>query len=257
MKIATFNANSVRTRLSIILSWLKQNKPDILCLQETKVSDDKFPALAFIEAGYNVVFKGEKAYSGVAIASKEKFTDVVFGFDDGGPVDGARLIRAQLGKLNIVNTYVPQGRELDHPMFKYKLEWFHRLKKYFEKHFKPNQLIVWVGDINVAPEPIDLHNPDANKDHVCFHIDVRNAFKDTVSWGFVDVFRKYHPEPQHYSYFDYRTQDAVKRKIGWRVDLILATKPLAEKSSNCYIDVEPRLQPNPSDHTFVVAEFKD
>ncbi|MFC1498603.1 exodeoxyribonuclease III [Verrucomicrobiota bacterium] len=255
MKIATFNANSIRSRLDIILSWLKKNKPDVLCIQETKVQDKDFPALTFIEAGYNVIFKGQKSYNGVAIISLKKPSKISFGLDDGKQPDESRLLCAKIGPVHIVNTYVPQGREIDHPMYQYKLEWFKRLKKYFSRHFTPKTKVVWLGDLNVAPEAIDIHNAEKQEDHVCYHKDVQKVFAKTVDWGFVDVFRKYHPEPGQYSYFDYRNKDAVKRKMGWRVDHILATSALAKKSTDSYIDLKPRLKEKPSDHTFMVAEF--
>jgi len=255
MKIATFNANSIRSRLEIILGWLKENKPDVLCVQETKVVDKDFPSLAFIESGYNVIFCGEKSYNGVAVISRQKPSDVRFGLDDGGQADETRLVCAKIGPVSVVNTYVPQGREIDHAMYKYKLEWLKRLKAFFGRHFTPRDKVVWVGDMNVAPEAIDIHNAPEQENHVCYHVDVRKAFADTISWGFVDVFRKHHPEPGQYTFFDYRTINAVQRKMGWRVDHILATPPLAAKSKDSYIDIKPRLLDKPSDHTFLVAEF--
>jgi len=255
MIIATFNANSVRSRLDAILQWLKTHKPDVLCIQETKVEDKDFPALAFTESGYNVVFRGEKSYNGIATVSAEKPAEVRFGFDDGGQPDDTRLLYTRIGSVNIVNTYVPQGREIDHPMYQYKLEWFKRLKNYFDRHFSPKSPVMWLGDLNVAPEAMDIHNAAAQDDHVCYHINVRKAFADTINWGFVDVFRKHHPEPGQYTFFDYRTINAVKRNMGWRVDHILATPPLAKKCTNSYIDLGPRMQSKPSDHTFLAAEF--
>ena len=255
MKIATFNANSIRSRLDTILAWLGANEPDVLCVQETKVEDQDFPSLAFREQGYTVIYRGEKSYNGVAILSRAKPEAVAFGLDDGQQADETRLAYARIGGVHIVNTYVPQGREIDHPMYGYKLEWFKRLKAYFARHFTPRMKVVWVGDLNVAPEAMDIHNAEQQANHVCFHVDVRKAFADTVEWGFIDVFRKHHPEPGQYTYFDYRTINAVKRNMGWRVDHVLATRPLAAKSTDCRIDLEPRKQPKASDHTFVVAEF--
>jgi exodeoxyribonuclease III len=256
MKIATFNANSIRSRLDVILAWLTANEPDVLCVQETKVTDPEFPALAFREAGYQVAFCGEKSYNGVALVSRAKPSEVSFGLDDGKKTpDETRLVYGRVNGVHIVSTYVPQGREIDHAMYRYKIEWFRRLKAYFSRHFTPRMKVVWVGDLNVAPEAKDIHNADQQANHVCYHVDVRKAFADTVAWGFVDVFRKHHPEPGQYSYFDYRTINAVKRNMGWRVDHILATRPLAAKSTDCRIDLKPRLQPKASDHTFMVAEF--
>ncbi|OGV63837.1 MAG: exodeoxyribonuclease III [Lentisphaerae bacterium RIFOXYA12_FULL_48_11] len=255
MKIATFNANSVRSRLEIIIAWLKTNEPDVLCIQETKVVDKDFPSPAFVDAGYNVIFCGEKSYNGVALISRQKPSEIRFGFDDGKQADETRLMCAKVGSVYVINTYVPQGREIDHPMYQYKLEWFARLKDYFNRHFTGKTKMLWVGDLNVAPDAIDIHNAQEQANHVCFHVDVRKAFADTMAWGLVDVFRKYHPEPGQYTFFDYRTINAVKRNMGWRIDHIIATPVLAAKSRNSYIDVRPRLMEKPSDHTFLVAEF--
>ena len=255
MKIATFNVNSIRSRLPVVIDWLKKNKPDFLCMQETKVQDHEFPATAFAEAGYQITFRGEKSYNGVAMASIAKPAEISFGFDDGLSPDESRLILAKFDSVYVLNTYVPQGREIGNPMFKYKLEWFKRLLGLFEKKFKPADKIVWVGDLNIAPEAIDIYNAPEQENHVCYHKSVREAFAGTKSWGFVDVFRKYHPEAGQYSFFDYRVPNSVQRKMGWRVDHILATVPLAKKSKDCHIDLKPRLEPKASDHTVMVAEF--
>lgn len=255
MKIATFNVNSIRPRLPILIHWLSQHQPDVICIQETKAQDKDFPGQAIANAGYNVIFKGEKSYNGVAILSLQKPSVILHGFDDGGPADETRLIAAKIGAIHIVNTYVPQGRELEHVMFQYKLEWFKRLRAWFDRHFQPTQPLVWVGDLNVAPDAIDIHNASQQENHVCYHRSVREAFAKTKAWGFVDIFRKHHPEPGQYSYFDYRTINAVKRNMGWRVDHILATPSLAKKSIDCAIDLEPRLAPSPSDHTVMMADF--
>ena len=256
MKIATFNANSIRSRLPIIIPWLDEHQPDVLGIQETKVQDSDFPVGAIESAGYHVVFKGEKSYNGVALICKTKPTEVRFGFDDGGPADETRLIRAVVNGLPIVNTYVPQGRAIDHVMYRYKLGWYARLRKLFEKEYATEQPLIWMGDINIAVEAIDVSNPQGKKNDPCFHIDAHNAFLDTCSFGFEDILRKHRPSEEIYSFYDYRVKDAVQRKMGWRIDYILATTPLAGKSVDCFIDVEPRLKEKPSDHTFVVAEFK-
>jgi exodeoxyribonuclease-3 len=256
MKIASFNANSIRARLDIVTDWLTQQQPDVLCIQETKAQDEDFPALAFLEHGYHCTFRGQKSYNGVAVLSREKPDEVSFGLDDGGQPDDTRLSYTRFGSVHIVNTYVPQGRELEHEMYQYKLEWFQRLKEYFDRHFSTRKRVLWLGDLNVAPLPMDIHNSEKQAHHVCYHVDVREAFADTVAWGFEDVFRKHHPEPDQYTFFDYRTPNAAKRKMGWRIDHMLATRPLAKLCTDSTIDIEPRLKPKPSDHTFLIAEFK-
>jgi exodeoxyribonuclease-3 len=255
MKIATFNANSIRSRLPILLQWLADHQPDVLGVQETKVQDVDFPKEDIESAGYHVVFKGEKSYNGVALISKSEPQDVRFGFNDGGPADETRLIRAVIDGVPVVNTYVPQGRAIDHVMYRYKLNWYARLRRLFEEEYSADQPLAWLGDINIAVEPLDVSNPQGKKNDPCFHIDAHDAFLKTCEFGFKDVFRKHHPGEELYSFFDYRVKDAVQRNIGWRIDYVLATAPLAKKSVDCFIDVEPRLQEKPSDHTFMLAEF--
>lgn len=256
-RLATYNVNSVRSRLHIIIPWLKKNRPDVLCMQETKVEDGKFPVVEFEDAGYNVIFKGEKRYNGVAVASLEKPKEVSFGLDDGGPPDKDRLIKGVFSGIPVLNTYVPQGRDRESLQFTYKLKWFRRLKAFLEKSYSSDEPLIWCGDLNVAPEAIDVHNPKRLLGHVCFTPEVWEAFALVKSWGFIDLFRRFHPgEAAHYTFFDYRVPKSVERGLGWRVDHILTTMPLAAKSVNCSIDMNTRLADRPSDHTLLLAEFK-
>jgi len=254
--IATYNCNSIR---SLVLDWLERHAPDVLCLQETKVQDADFPAESFAEASYQVVYRGgdrQKAHGGVAIASRFPLEDVAAGLDDDGEPDEARLIRVRVAGIPVVNTYVPQGREVESPHFQYKLEWFRRLRAFFERHYAPDAPLVWVGDLNVAPEEIDVYDPKRLARHVDFHPDARAALEQVRAWGFVDIFRRHHPdEPGQYSYWDYRFPQVLERNLGWRIDHIWATASLAERSRSAWIDVAARSAERPSDHTFVVAEF--
>ncbi len=255
-KVATFNTNSVRSRLPVLADWLSQERPDVLCLQETKVQDHEFPTEFFRKRGYQVTFRGQKAHAGVALASLAEPTDVRYGLDDGGSPDEPRLIQATVAGIAIVNTYVPQGQSADSPMFAYKLEWLARMRDHFARHFSPEEPLLWCGDLNVAPEEIDVHDPKRLKDHVDFHPEARAALERVRAWGFVDVFRNHHPgEPGQYTFWDYRVAGALDRNVGWRVDHIWATRPLAEKSVRSWIDREARRAEKPSDHTFLVAEF--
>jgi len=253
MKVASFNVNSLRARLPIVLQWLAEYQPNILCVQETKVQDNDFPIEAFDKTEYRYVFKGQKSYNGVAIFSKNEITNVEFGFED-EPKDEARLIKAEINGVNIVNTYVPQGYMPDSQKFEYKLNWFSRLLAFFEKNFKPTDLVLWVGDLNVAPQPIDVYDPVNLLGHVCFHPEVHKALEEVLQWGLVDVFRKHCKEAGQYTFWDYRL-NSFKRNLGWRLDHIMATKSLAEKCTDCYIDKQPRLAERPSDHTPVIADF--
>ena len=254
--VATWNVNSIRSRLHALLPWLETVGPDVVCLQETKVQDPNFPASAIEEIGYHAAFRGEKSYNGVAILSKAPIESVRFGLDDGGPTDEARLIVGEVRGIPIVNTYVPQGRDPEHEMFAYKLEWFARLRAYFASYFSPDEPLIWTGDLNVAPEPIDVHDPKRLMGHVCFNPRVTEALENVKSWGLVDLFRKHVPDPGQYTYYDYRTKNGVAEGKGWRVDHILATKPLADRSVNAWIDLEPRLGDKPSDHAPMLVEIK-
>ena len=257
VKIATYNVNSIRSRLHIVIPWLQRNQPTVFCMQETKVEDDKFPIKDFEDAGYHVVFKGEKRYNGVALASLKRPEEISYGIDDDGPRDEDRLIRGVFEGITVVNTYVPQGYDREDPRFQYKLQWFKRLRKFFFRHFSPQKLLVWCGDLNVAPEEIDVHNPKRLLGHVCFNPQVWEGLASVKAWGLVDVFRQHHPdEPGQYTFFDYRVPKAVERELGWRVDHILATPPLADRSKTCSIDMEPRLADKPSDHTILTGEFE-
>ncbi len=256
-KIATYNVNSIRSRIHIIIPWLKDNRPDVFCMQETKVEDRQFPARDFEEAGYYVVYKGQKRYNGVAVASLEKPEAVSFGLDDGAPPDKDRLIKGVFSGITVLNTYVPQGRDRENPNFAYKLAWFKRLRNLLEKSGSPDKPLIWCGDLNVAPEAIDVHNPKRLLGHVCFTPEVWEAFNLVKSWGFVDIFRSLHPGETHqYTFFDYRMPNSVERGLGWRVDHILATQPLASGSIKCEIDMRTRMAEKPSDHTVLMAEFK-
>ncbi len=256
MKIATFNVNSIRIRLPIVLQWLEQHQPDVLCLQETKVQDEQFPALAFASTGYHVAYRGMKSYNGVAVLSRNEPESVYYGFDDAAPEpDDVRLMRVVIDGIPIINTYVPNGFKIDSPKYTYKLGWYTRLRLYFEKHLSPDRPAVWCGDMNVAPEPIDVHSPEKHLKHVCFHEDARRAYKEALAWGFEDVFRKLYPDRQQFTFWDYLRPSSLEKNKGWRIDHILATPSLARKCHRVDVDLEPRRTVDPSDHTVLWADF--
>ncbi|MFH1715837.1 MAG: exodeoxyribonuclease III [Planctomycetota bacterium] len=254
MKIASYNVNSLRVRLPVVLRWLTEHQVDVLCVQETKVQDGDFPSEAFDSIGYRYAFKGQKSYNGVAILSTHPIEQTEYGLHD-EPKDEARLIKVRINGIYIVNTYVPQGESPDSLKFQYKLQWFGRLRKFFEQNFGPEDPVLWAGDLNIAPEPIDVYEPERLLGHVCFHPDVHKALREVMDWGFVDVFRKHCDKAGEYTFWDYRFRDFFKRNLGWRLDHIMATAPLAKRCSACYIDREPRAAERPSDHTPIVAEF--
>ena len=254
MKVASFNVNSLRARLGAVAGWLGSERPDVLCVQETKVQDADFPGEAFDKAGYRYVFRGQKSYNGVAVLSRREPDKVRLGFE-AEPRDEPRLIRADFGPVAMINTYVPQGYSPESERFQYKLEWFERLGAYFEENFEPEDAVVWVGDLNIAPDDRDVYDPKRLLGHVCFHPEVQERLRRVMDWGFVDVFRRHCDEAGKYTFWDYRMPSAFARNLGWRLDHIMATRAIAEKSTACYIDTRPRAAERPSDHTPVVAEF--
>lgn len=255
MKVASFNVNSIRARMKIVLDRLEKESPDVLCLQETKVLDKDFPGKAFEDMDYYSVFRGEKSYNGVAILSKTPVEEVKIGFDE-YESEGSRIITATINKIPIVNTYVPQGFHPLSKKFREKLDWLQRLYDYFDEYFKPDKPLLWLGDFNVAPEPADVYDPAHMEGQVGFHPDERAALNRFRQWGFTDVFRLHQPGPGHYTFWDYRLKNAVLRNLGWRVDHIWATRFLAKKSTRAWIDIESRLKEKPSDHTLVMATFE-
>ena len=254
MKIATFNVNSIRTRLPIVLDWLRSSQADVLAVQETKVQDPDFPAEPIEALGYQVVFRGQKSYNGVALISKAPIEQVRFGLED-EPYDESRLLDATVRGLRIINTYVPQGQDPDSDKFQYKLQWFKRLHAYFERHVRRDDPVIWLGDLNVAPEPMDVYDPKKLAGHVCFCPEVTKALYEVMAWRFVDLFREFNKDGDLYSFWDYRGRDTVGRNHGWRIDHVMGTAPILDKSTGCTIDKAPRLADRPSDHTPVILSL--
>src|SRR5437762_7857885 len=255
MKIATWNINSVRRRLPLVVDWLAQHRPDVLCLQETKVQDHEFPVDAFRDVGYYSTFRGMKGYNGVATLTLAEPERVFHGLSEGPDNEDVRILQTVVNGVAIVNTYVPQGYKINTDKYVFKLEWFARIRRYFHEQLDPAKPAIWLGDMNVAPEPIDVYHPDRRVNDVDFHIDARNAYKEALRWGFTDVFRKLHPDRIQYTYWDY-FRNAFDHNWGWRIDHILATAPLAETCRFCDVDLEPRKSPSASDHTVCWAEFE-
>lgn len=255
MKIATYNVNSLRRRMPIVLDWLEKHNPDVLCLQETKVEDHLFPQLELQAAGYHAVFRGGKTFNGVATLSLKQPSEVRYGLREGPDSEDTRMIYTLIDGIAILNTYVPQGHKVGTDKFVNKLEWFARIRAYFTRHLTPEQPAIWLGDLNVAPEPIDVYHPDRRVNDPDFHPDAREAYRQAVAWGWIDTFRKLHPDRVQYTYWDY-FRNAFGNNWGWRIDHILATAPLAEKCRTADVDLEPRSTPNSSDHTIAWAEFE-
>jgi exodeoxyribonuclease-3 len=254
MKIATFNVNSIRRRLEIVLDWLKANRPDVMCLQETKVPDEGFPADELRAAGYHVTFRGMKGYNGVATLSLDAPEGILHGLREGPDNEDTRILQTVVRGIPIINSYVPQGHNIGTDKYVFKLEWLARIHRYFQEQLDPAKPAIWLGDLNVAPEAIDVYHPDRRVNDPDYHVDARNAYKRAVGWGFVDVFRKLHPDRVQYTYWDYY-RNAFEHNWGWRIDHILATPPLAERCRAADVDLAPRRATGASDHTVMWAEF--
>ena len=253
MKIATFNTNSIRARLPILTDWLEAERPDVLCLQETKVQDKDFPVSAMESLGYGAIYRGQKSYNGVAILSRHFMDRVRYHLS--GEEEEARYIEARIVDIPIINVYVPQGFAVGTEKFQYKLDWLQKLMTSLQSRYDPALPLVLVGDFNVATDSRDVFDAEEMAGEVGFHPDEQALVGDLTAWGLVDLFRKHHQEGGQYTFWDYRIPNAFKRKMGWRIDYILATPALAERCKGAWIDTEPRVRQKPSDHTFLIAEF--
>ncbi|MBX9690583.1 MAG: exodeoxyribonuclease III [Candidatus Obscuribacterales bacterium] len=254
MILATWNVNSINKRLPQLLDWLEKVKPNLVCLQETKVVDEKFPVAEIESSGYKVAFYGEKAYNGVAIISDKPLSDVETGLQkEVGPAS-KRIISGSYDGVRILDVYIPNGGEPGSEKFAYKLEWLAALKEHLATKEDPNKPLVITGDFNIAPQDLDVFDPKAAAGGILVTDEERAALEEIRKWGLVDVFRKLHPEAALYSWWDYR-MNAFRRNMGFRIDHIWATAVLAEKARSIYIDKEPRKLEQPSDHAPVVAEF--
>lgn len=238
------------------MDWLDKEQPDLLCIQETKVQDKDFPISQFETVGYNAVFRGQKSYNGVAMIGKLPMDKIRLNLYEGYD-EQARFISARILNIPVINVYVPQGFAPGTEKFDYKLSWLTDLLSHIKSEYDPDLPLLLAGDFNVALEPIDLFDPEGFRGEVGFHEDEQAIMQRLLEWGFVDIFRQHQPDEGHYTFWDYRVPNAFKRKMGWRIDYILATRPLAEKSIMAWIDTEPRTRERPSDHTFCAAEFED
>jgi exodeoxyribonuclease-3 len=255
MKIATWNINSIRRRLDLVLDWLGRHRPDVLCLQETKVEDHLFPAMAIQAAGYHAVFRGMKGYNGVATLSLREPSFVLHGLHEGPDNEDCRVLQTVVDGIPIVNAYAPQGFKVPSDKYAFKLEWYLRMRRYFQERLDPTQPAIWTGDLNVAPEPIDVYHPDRRVNDPDFHIDARSVYQQAIAWGWTDTFRRLHPDRVQYTYWDY-FRNAFDHNWGWRIDHILATEPLAALCTACDVDLDPRRSKDASDHTVLWADFE-
>lgn len=253
MKIATWNVNSLNVRLPHVLDWITANKPDALCLQETKQENSKFPYEALKEAGYNAVHNGQKTYNGVAILSPHAIENVhldIPNFAD----EQKRLVAATIKGVRIVCVYIPNGQAVGSDKYAYKLTWLEAFTAWLKTELTLHPKLALLGDYNIAPEDIDCHDPAAWQGQVLVSEPEREAFRKFVQLGLKDSFRLFEKSEGQYSWWDYRMA-GFRRNLGMRIDHILISPALLNSAKTSYIDKAPRKLERPSDHTPVVLEL--
>lgn len=256
MKLVTWNVNSIRARHDRFFAWLEREKPEVVCLQETKVEDAGFPLEALTKAGYHAATFGQRSYNGVAIVSTAPLADVTRGFGDDVPDDEARVIAATTHGVRVVCLYVPNGQALDSDRYPYKLAWFKRLRAYLERTASPSDPLVVCGDMNVTADDQDVWSPEQWKGSIHCSAPERAALADVRAFGLQDIFRVLTPEGGVWSWWDYRGVSFFKNQ-GLRIDHILVTEPLATRCTACTIDRNARKGQDASDHAPVIATFTD
>lgn len=255
MLIATWNVNSILARVPNVTRWLDLNKPDVLCMQETKCTDDKFPVEVFQERGYQCQLFGQQSYNGVAILTREVCDKGRRGYPDDDESAQSRLLTTNVSGIDIINVYIPNGQMVGSEKYSFKLDWMHRLRLFFDGHYNNLSPVLLCGDFNVAPEERDVYDPRLWQGRILFSERERAALQEIKEWGFTDSFRLHTDAPGNYSWWDYRA-GAFRRNLGLRIDHIWVSAPLVARNTKTWIDVEPRKWERPSDHAPVVAEFE-
>ena len=254
MKLATWNVNSLKVRLPQVLQWLESSPVDVLCLQETKLTDDKFPVGEIEAAGYQVVFTGQKTYNGVAILSRHPMTEVVKN-NPLFPDEQQRIISATIEGMRIICAYVPNGQAVGSDKYEYKLRWLEALIQWLERELQRFPSLALLGDYNIAPTDADVHDPEAWQDQVLVSAPERAAFDRLCALPLADAFRLFPQAEKLYSWWDYR-QMAFRRNRGLRIDHILLSPALVQRCTACEIDKLPRKWEQPSDHTPVIVTLE-
>jgi exodeoxyribonuclease-3 len=258
MRVVTWNVNSLRARLERVEAWLGEVQPDVLCMQETKLADDAFPALTFEALGYECAHHGQGQWNGVAILSKVGLDDVVANFADGvDPDPDARIVTATCGGVRISCCYVPNGRSLDDDHYQYKLSWLDRLLEHLGRDTSPSDDVIVTGDFNIAPEDRDVYDMAKFQDATHVSQAERDRLAAIAGWGLTDLFRRYHPDADSvYSWWDYRAGDFHQGR-GLRIDLVLGSASVAERCEWSAIDRNARKGKSPSDHAPVIVDLAD
>lgn len=254
MKIASWNVNSLKVRLEQVLEWCDSARPDVLALQETKLTDANFPAAEIEAAGFHCAYTGQPTYNGVAILGRGAEPENVVTDPPGVPGEQRRVIAATVGGVRVINLYVVNGQAVGTDKYDYKLDWLERVTEFIAGEMQDHDELAVVGDFNIAPEPEDVHDPDKWEGKVLFSEPERDALKRIMDLGLEDSFRLFDQPAESFSWWDYRAA-AFRRGMGLRIDLVLASRALAKRCTAAGIDVGPRRQERPSDHAPVWAEF--
>ena len=254
MLVATWNVNSVLARMPVLTRWLDLVRPDVLCMQETKCTDDKFPALIFQERGYHCQLFGQQTYNGMAILTRDACDIVRRGYPGDDDTAQSRLLATQAGGINVVTVYIPNGQAVGSEKYAFKLDWMRRLREFFHAHYDPTTPVLLCGDFNVAPEERDVHDVRLWQGRIMFSEAERAALQGIKDWGFTDAFRLHTEATGHYTWWDYRA-GAFRRNLGLRIDHIWVSDPLVAKTTRTWIDTEPRKWEKPSDHAPVITEI--
>jgi len=255
MLISTWNVNSILARVPNVVRWVDLVKPDVLCMQETKCTDDKFPKDVFEERGYQCQLFGQQSYNGVAILTRGSCETNHRGYPGDDETAQSRLITTTVAGISIVNVYVPNGQMVGSEKFAFKLDWMNRLRSFFDEHYLMTSRVLLCGDFNVAPEERDVHDVRLWQGRILFSEPERDALEHIRKWGFTDAFRLHTEAGGHYSWWDYRA-GMFRRNMGLRIDHIWISEPLVKRNLRTWIDIEPRKWEKPSDHAPVVAEFE-
>ncbi|MGK7295005.1 MAG: exodeoxyribonuclease III [Candidatus Wenzhouxiangella sp. M2_3B_020] len=253
MKLASWNVNSLKVRLDQVLEWTQSAQPDVLGLQETKLTDENFPREVIEAAGYHAAFSGQKTYNGVALVSREPPEDLRYeipGFGD----PHKRVIAGTFGGVRVINLYVVNGKAVGDPKYDWKLEWLEAVTAWVADELKRHDKLAVIGDFNIAPEDRDVHDPEAWDERILCSTPERAALGGLMDLGLTDTYRLFDQPDRVYSWYDYR-QMAFRRKMGLRIDMVLASKALADQCVASEIDLEPRRNERPSDHAPVWSEF--
>lgn len=257
MKLATYNVNGVNGRLPVLLRWLNESKPDIVCLQELKAPNEKFPLQAINDAGYQAKWHGQKSWNGVAILSRIGEIQELRNVLPGDPEDlHSRYIEAIVNNITIGCLYLPNGNPWPGPKFDYKLKWFKRLTTHAKKLLEQKSAVALIGDFNVMPTEMDVYKPERWVNDALFRIEVRDAYKKLVEQGWTDAIRKLYPKEKIYTFWDY-FRNAYQRDAGLRIDHFLLSPQLKRKLVNAGVDKHVRGWEKTSDHAPVWIELKD